>query len=62
MATNDKTNRRIERKNTRWHLVAVQVSSVWFDGYNGKVGLTLTPEQDAKAIEILRENYHRKGL
>lgn len=48
----------LQRKSADWYLVAVGVATVWPSGYSGKTGLTLTAEQDARAVAVLRENYH----
>lgn len=49
---------KIIRKSADWYLVAVGVATVRPSGYIGKTGLTLTAEQDARAIAVLRKNYH----
>lgn len=46
------------RKSAGWYLVAVGTATVWPSGYTGKTGLTLTAEQDARAVAVFRKNYH----
>ena len=52
------THVQLQRKTAGWYLVSVAVNTAWPNGYCGKTGLTLTVEQDTRAVAVLRENYH----
>lgn len=46
----------IERRSTGWFLIDI-VSETLYPNQGGARVLTLTPDQDAKAIEVLRSSY-----
>lgn len=50
------THVKIERRSTHWWLVAVESGSL-FPNQSGGIHLTLTKEQDARAIEVLSKQY-----
>jgi hypothetical protein len=46
----------IERKSTGWYLTDVKSGQLWTDG--GRDVLTLTAQQDARAVEQFRKSYN----
>lgn len=51
------THVKMERRSADWWLVAVEAGSL-FPNQHGGIDMTLTKEQDARAIEVLRKQYY----